>query len=1159
MAIEVATAYVSIVPTARNFTKNLRSQIGNIADVKVPVVADTRSFLSRLTSLGRGSSVNVRVDPETQGFAAKLHSLIGNQSSLGTSMGSSAGSSFSTSMLSAASKVAAGIAAIFAAQKVIQVGTAAFTETSNFETQRVAFEGILGGADAAKASLDELFEFARVTPFEFPQLLDAGKKLLAFGFGADRIVPIMTNIGNAAAALGATGTDINYVVRALGQIGSKGRVMLEELNQIGEAFPGTKSVKALADAVGVTEAEFTTQLSQPGGALAAYGLTGAQAVDILVESFNNVPGALGAMDRQARTLRGAMSNLKDTMGKFAREVLEPVRVPIINFLIDTFIPAVTKLSAKLPPLVQKATDRLRIFKKAFTSEFDGVGKPVAGFFAQLGDAVGRFVKVVPVAFKQFVSELDGVGKPVDGFFARLGDAVGRFLKLLKPIPGAFIKAFKTGDVTDETGIVGFAERIGRAFKDIIDGVKAFVGAFISGSAEANSSGFLTFMSNLGDTARGVYDWLKEKIPLAVDAFNDAIDKARTKLDNFFTFVNEHEDAFVAVTAGFLGFVAAMKTISTIGSVAGAIAGVLSLGPIGLVVAAIAGLGVAAFLAYEKIQPFHDAVDAVIKAFKDEGLTGAIDEAGKQIGIFADTFGDLWDKVKPKLDLFFANATQFFKDKIAELLHFEVLAPPVSTDFPGTGFASSDSPGVDTSQFDFPGTGFAPPTPPKQFASFGEGFADAMMNSVLPAVGKWIEDNEKKIGDALSKFLAAVSKWTENYGIPGMFILGEKLGPPFVRGFLHAVGQVSVTVTVALALNIESFLDELDKYTAPGGIIDQKVARFLVPGGGLDRLIIGALDDIGRFTLSALGEVGRFAVDAGIEVGLGLATLPATILGAMASLGSFGAEALATLAGIALQAGLEVGGAVGGLTLDVLGGIGHFTLDALDEVGRFAVSAGVEVGLGLATIAATILGAMASIGSFGAEALATLAGIAAQAGLDIIKALGGLVFGHLFDGLSNAFIGAINAMIQAWNDLEFKLPDFDGITISQFGKEIQILPGWGKGPTLSTPNIDLIRLAQNDTRPGAPQRSAFASGAVFKKRFTGMVDMAETARARPEILSPQALMAETFRDVLADVGQSRNGFSIQNVNVTNPVDATADEVVDAMNAKLGWKLTARGER
>ena len=30
-------------------------------------------------------------------------------------------------------------------------------------------------------------------------------------------------------------------------------------------------------------------------------------------------------------------------------------------------------------------------------------------------------------------------------------------------------------------------------------------------------------------------------------------------------------------------------------------------------------------------------------------------------------------------------------------------------------------------------------------------------------------------------------------------------------------------------------------------------------------------------------------------------------------------------------------------------------------------------------------------------------------------------------------------------------------------------------------------------------------------------------------------------------------------VSNPVDATADETVDAINAKLGWKLTTRKDR
>lgn len=54
---------------------------------------------------------------------------------------------------------------------------------------------------------------------------------------------------------------------------------------------------------------------------------------------------------------------------------------------------------------------------------------------------------------------------------------------------------------------------------------------------------------------------------------------------------------------------------------------------------------------------------------------------------------------------------------------------------------------------------------------------------------------------------------------------------------------------------------------------------------------------------------------------------------------------------------------------------------------------------------------------------------------------------MWEGIKTAFKGALNWIIEKWNDLEFKLPSFKGLEVG--GR--QVIPGW-EGPVLGTPNI-----------------------------------------------------------------------------------------------------------
>ena len=87
------------------------------------------------------------------------------------------------------------------------VGTM-FSFNAQMEQAQIGFSTMLGSAQRAKRFLDDVAAFAAKTPFEFPDLLDASKRMLAYGFAAEDVLPTMEAVGNATAVgLGSQGID----------------------------------------------------------------------------------------------------------------------------------------------------------------------------------------------------------------------------------------------------------------------------------------------------------------------------------------------------------------------------------------------------------------------------------------------------------------------------------------------------------------------------------------------------------------------------------------------------------------------------------------------------------------------------------------------------------------------------------------------------------------------------------------------------------------------------------------------------------------------------------------------------------------------------------------------------------------------------------------
>jgi tape measure domain-containing protein len=99
------------------------------------------------------------------------------------------------------------------------------------------------------------------TPFEFPDVLKASQRFLGMGVAAERVIPILTDIGKVTAAFGGTSETINRVSVALSQMGARGRVSAQDMNQLTEA--GIPAWSLLAKAIGLPIAK-VRELSEQG-------------------------------------------------------------------------------------------------------------------------------------------------------------------------------------------------------------------------------------------------------------------------------------------------------------------------------------------------------------------------------------------------------------------------------------------------------------------------------------------------------------------------------------------------------------------------------------------------------------------------------------------------------------------------------------------------------------------------------------------------------------------------------------------------------------------------------------------------------------------------------------------------------------------------------
>lgn len=197
-------------------------------------------------------------------------------------------------MLSKTAEIAAKSVAIFGTALTV-AGGFAVKSASNFEQQRVSFENMLGSAEKARNMLKQLSDFAAKTPFQLPEIVNAGKQLLSYGVSAEEVLSKMTLLGDAAAKM---------------------------------SVPIEDSVAVWAKAkAGLFETEQFARLGVTREALEKVGLEFKKSGELadrskLAPAIEKLFGqSAGLMEKQSKTFAGIMSNITDNIGRMARTLI----------------------------------------------------------------------------------------------------------------------------------------------------------------------------------------------------------------------------------------------------------------------------------------------------------------------------------------------------------------------------------------------------------------------------------------------------------------------------------------------------------------------------------------------------------------------------------------------------------------------------------------------------------------------------------------------------------------------------------------------------------------------------------------------------------------------------------------------------------------------
>lgn len=218
---------------------------------------------------------------------------------------------------------------------LLGIGAMAVKSAADLEKMETSFISLTGGVEEAAAMMKQLNEFTAKTPFQIDAVATSARQLIASGTGIGEVNEQLQFLGDIAAT---TGQPINEIAAIFAKVNAKGKVELENLNQLAER--GVPVFEGLAKATGLLPSE-----------LGAGAVTVQQFNDYLKGLSEEGGFAEGAMERLSETASGKFSTAMDGLKLAGAELAEDL-LPVISELLDIVVD-LAKRFTELSPETKK--------------------------------------------------------------------------------------------------------------------------------------------------------------------------------------------------------------------------------------------------------------------------------------------------------------------------------------------------------------------------------------------------------------------------------------------------------------------------------------------------------------------------------------------------------------------------------------------------------------------------------------------------------------------------------------------------------------------------------------------------------------------------------------------------------------------------------------
>lgn len=391
-----------------------------------------------------------------------------------------------TGALSAIAAVQLGSVFTGMAGGILNMGIASVQAAAQMRQYEIAFQTMLKSAEAGTQMLRDLQQFAAETPFDVPGVVSAGQQLMAFGFKAEEIIPMLTNLGDAASGLGLGTEGVSRLAYALGQMQTSGKLNAQDMMQLTSA--GISAWDMLAQAAGKTVAEMKDLCSK--GAIDSKA-----AVQTIVAGMNDQFG--GMMAKTSDEVAGLLANIEETAGNTSAAVGK--------YLTEAF---------NIKGILKDVSDRLGEFQQKMQTATEQ-GKSLGDVIKECVPAtvigvIGAFAAVLAVVSVAAVATLGAVLGLTAGMVA-IGAAMGAVAALVVTYWDEIVDAVNIAvqAILDTVVIIGTA--ITEAVLGVVNWIVGAIGDMWANITGNQDNWFSKFSSMLGDAIKEVEDFAKKAI------------------------------------------------------------------------------------------------------------------------------------------------------------------------------------------------------------------------------------------------------------------------------------------------------------------------------------------------------------------------------------------------------------------------------------------------------------------------------------------------------------------------------------------------------------------------------------------------------------------------------------------------------------------------